>query len=28
VVADRNAGDERSNPPRLFEKPDQAVLIF
>jgi hypothetical protein len=28
VVADRNAGDERSNPPRLFEKLDQAVLIF
>jgi hypothetical protein len=27
-VADRNAGDERSNPPGLFEKPDQAVLIF
>lgn len=28
VVANRNAGDKRSNPPRLFEKPDQAVLIF
>jgi hypothetical protein len=27
-VADRNAGDKRSNPPRFFEKPDQTVPTF